>query len=278
MAWFKKNVNKPKIPLTKEIWVVCPRCRRYFLKDEWRKNHFICASCNYHGRMPVHERIDSLIDAGTFKELFSSISYSDPLLFADGTGTYREKVEGVIKKTGETEGITFGSGSLDAHLVILGVMDFAFMGGSIGTGTGERIVRACDLAIAEKLPLIICNSSGGARMQEGILSLMSIAKIVGAIGRVKAAGVPYISVITDPTMGGCSISTASLGDLVIAEPGVLYGFAGRRVIENTIHQKLPEDFQTAEYMLQHGFIDRIVARQDMKFFISKMLDYLKWRG
>ena len=157
--------------------------------------------------------------------------------------------------------------------VMLGVMDFAFMGGSLGTGTGERICRAAEQAIAERRPLIICSASGGARMHEGILSLMQMAKTSAAIGRLKDAGLPYISVLTDPTTGGVSASYAMLGDINITEPGALIGFAGRRVIENTIHQKLPDDFQTAEYLLAHGFIDKIVPRKELKAFIVKMLHY-----
>ena len=273
MSWYSAIDSRPHIPSTKEIWEICPRCRTYTLKADWCVTGYVCPSCGYHGRMPVKKRIELLIDAGTFIELFTDVSYSDHLDFSDGSESYKAKVEKAIRKTGRNEAVTFGRGELYGRQVLLGVFDFTFMGGSIGTGTGERIVRACDEAIKRRTPLIICNASGGARMQEGILSLMSIAKIAAAIGRVKEATVPYISIITDPTMGGCSISTASLGDIVIAEPGVLYGFAGRRVIENTIRQKLPPDFQTAEYMLAHGFIDKIVERKNMKRVVSKLLGY-----
>ena len=166
-----------------------------------------------------------------------------------------------------------GTATMGGVPVMVGVMDFAFMGGSLGTGTGERIARACEQAIAEKRPLIICSASGGARMHEGILSLMQMVKTSAAVGRVKEAGLPYISVLTDPTTGGVSASFAMLGDINITEPKTLIGFAGRRVIENTIHQKLPPDFQSAEYLLAHGFIDKIVERAELKNFIVKMLKY-----
>ena len=166
-----------------------------------------------------------------------------------------------------------GTATMGGIPVMLGVMDFSFMGGSLGTGTGERIARACEQAIAERRPLVICSASGGARMHEGILSLMQMAKTSAAVGRLKEAGLPYISVLTDPTTGGVSASFAMLGDLNITEPKALIGFAGRRVIENTIHQKLPPDFQSAEYLKTHGFIDKIVARKDLKPFIVKMLGY-----
>ena len=162
---------------------------------------------------------------------------------------------------------------MDGIPVMLGAMDFAFMGGSLGTGTGERIARACEQAIAERRPLVLCSASGGARMHEGILSLMQMAKTSAAVGRLKEAGLPYISVLTDPTTGGVSASYAMLGDINITEPKALIGFAGRRVIENTIHQKLPPDFQSAEYLLAHGFIDKIVERKELKAFIVKMLGY-----
>ena len=206
------------------------------------------------------------------------MSYSDHLAFHDATGSYKAKIDAVIAKSGETESVVMGAAALDGIPVMLGVMDFSFMGGSLGTGTGERIARACEQAIAERRPLVICSASGGARMHEGILSLMQMAKTSAAIARVKEAGLPFISVLTDPTTGGVSASFAMLGDLNITEPKALIGFAGRRVIANTIHQKLPPDFQTAEYLLAHGFIDKIVERKDLKAFIAKMLRLFGFAG
>ena len=272
MGWFE-NAEKVKIPSAKELWAVCPKCKSHFETARWNKNGSICPKCNYHGRLSARERISQIADEGSFKELFRAVSYSDHLEFRDATGSYSDKVKAVIAKTGETESIVMGTCELDSHPVMLGVMDFAFMGGSLGTGTGERIVRACEQAIAERRPLILFSASGGARMHEGILSLMQMAKTSAAIGRLKEAGLPYISVLTDPTTGGVSASYAMLGDINITEPKALIGFAGRRVIENTIRQKLPDDFQSAEYLEKHGFIDRIVQRGELKKFISKMLNY-----
>ena len=272
MGWFEKG-EKAKIPATKELWAVCPKCKSHFEKARWKKSGCICPKCNYHGRLTARERIAQIADKGTFSELFRCVSYSDHLEFRDATGSYKDKVESAIAKTGETESIVMGSCNLDSHPVMLGVMDFAFMGGSLGTGTGERIVRACEQAIAERRPLIIFSASGGARMHEGILSLMQMAKTSAAIGKLKEAGLPFVSVLTDPTTGGVSASYAMLGDINISEPKALIGFAGRRVIENTIRQKLPDDFQSAEYLEKHGFIDRIVQRSELKKFISKMLNY-----
>jgi acetyl-CoA carboxylase carboxyl transferase subunit beta len=272
MSWFEKK-DKPKIPPAKALWAICPKCQSHFEKSVWAKNESICPKCNYHGRLSARERIQLVSDKGSFKELFSAVSYSDHLEFRDASGTYRDKVEAAIAKTGETESIVMGACKIGGHKVMLGVMDFSFMGGSLGTGAGERIVRATEQAIAERRPLVIFSASGGARMHEGILSLMQMAKTSAAIGRLKESGLPYISVLTDPTTGGVSASYAMLGDINITEPRSLIGFAGRRVIENTIHQKLPDDFQSAEYLEKHGFIDKIVERKQLKKFIAKMLNY-----
>ncbi len=273
MGWFEKKAEKAKIPPAQALWQVCPRCRSYVAKDEWKANNCICPACGYHGRLGARARIAQLADEGTFVEVFREVSYSDHLDFHDATGPYKTKVESTIAKTGERESVVMGTAEMGGVPVMLGVMDFSFMGGSLGTGTGERIARACEQAIAERRPLVICSASGGARMHEGILSLMQMAKTSAAVGRVKEAGLPYISVLTDPTTGGVSASFAMLGDINIIEPKALIGFAGRRVIENTIHQKLPPDFQTAEYLLAHGFIDKIVPRAELKTFIVKMLRY-----
>ena len=273
MAWFKKPETAAKIPPAKALWQVCPRCKSYIAKDEWKANNAICPECNYHGRLGARSRIAQLADAGTFAEVFREVSYSDHLDFHDASGAYKAKIDATIAKGGETESVVMGTAALDGIPVMLGVMDFAFMGGSLGTGTGERIARACEQAIAERRPLVLCSASGGARMHEGILSLMQMAKTSAAIAKLKEAGLPYISVLTDPTTGGVSASYAMLGDINVTEPRALIGFAGRRVIENTIHQKLPDDFPSAEYLESHGFIDRIVERKDLKAFIAKMLWY-----
>ena len=273
MAWFAAKAEKPKIPPAKALWAICPKCKSHFEKSVWKDANCICPKCGYHGRLSARERIAQTADAGTFKETFRAVSYSDHLKFHDATGPYKAKVEATIAKSGETESVVMGTCEIGGHKAMLGVMDFAFMGGSLGTGTGERIARACEQAIAERRPLVIFSASGGARMHEGILSLMQMAKTSAAIARLKEAGLPYISVLTDPTTGGVSASYAMLGDINVTEPKALIGFAGRRVIENTIHQKLPADFQSAEYLEAHGFIDRIVHRSEMKGFIAKMLEY-----
>lgn len=273
MGWFEKKEEVPQIPSAKALWAICPKCMSHMAKATWKANGGICPKCNYHGRLSARERIAQMADEGTFAEEFREISYSDHLEFHDATGDYKSKVEATIAKTGETESIVMGTCEIDSHKVMLGVMDFAFMGGSLGTGTGERIARACEKARKERRPLVLFSASGGARMHEGILSLMQMAKTSAAIGLLKEDGLPFISVLTDPTTGGVSASYAMLGDINITEPRALIGFAGRRVIENTIHQKLPADFQSAEYLEKHGFIDKIVERKDMKAFIAKMLNY-----
>ena len=278
MSWYEPKTDKPKIPPTKALWAVCPKCRSHFDKAVWKENGSICPKCNYHGRLSARERIAQIADAGTFREAFREVSYSDHLSFHDATGAYRDKVEATIAKSGETESVVVGACEIGGHPAMLGVMDFSFMGGSLGTGTGERIVRACEQAIAERRPLVLFSASGGARMHEGILSLMQMAKTYAAIARLKEAGLPYISVLTDPTTGGVSASYAMLGDVNLTEPRALIGFAGRRVIENTIHQKLPDDFQSAEYLEKHGFIDRIVERRELKGFIAKLLGYFGCAG
>ena len=273
MGWFEVKADKPKIPPAKALWAICPKCKSHMTKETWKANNAICPKCNYHGRLSARERIAQVADEGTFAEVFRAVSYSDHLQFHDATGDYKSKVEATIAKSGETESVVMGTCDIEGHKAMLGVMDFAFMGGSLGTGTGERTARACEQAIVERRPLILFCASGGARMHEGILSLMQMTKTSAAIGRLKDAGLPYISVCTDPTTGGVSASYAMLGDINITEPKALIGFAGRRVIENTIHQKLPADFQTSEYLEKHGFIDKIVERKDMKHFLAKMLGF-----
>lgn len=273
MGWFVANKDKASIPPAKSLWAVCPKCMSHFTKIAWKQNDSVCPKCSYHGRLSARERIARMADEGTFAELFRDISYLDHLKFEDATGSYKDKVESAIKKTGETESVVIGTCTIGGYKAMLGVMDFSFMGGSLGTGTGERITLAIEKAIEERRALVLFSASGGARMHEGILSLMQMAKTCAAIAKLKEAKLPFISVLTDPTTGGVSASYAMVGDINITEPKALIGFAGRRVIENTIHQKLPDDFQSAEYLEKHGFIDRIVERSEMKNFVAKMLGY-----
>ena len=273
MSWFEKPAEAPVRVPTEAIWAVCPSCKAYIAKEAWREADKVCPRCNHHARLSCRERVALLTDQGSFKEINAGVSFNDPLKFSDSSGLYAEKAKATVAKTGEGESVLTGTAAIEKIPVVLGVMDFKFLGGSLGSGTGERICLAAEKAIALKCPLIIVSASGGARMHEGIVSLMQMAKTCAAIARVKEAGLPYISILTDPTTGGVSASYAMVGDLNIAEPKALIGFAGRRVIEQTIKQKLPDDFQTAEYTLAHGFIDRIVPRKEMRAFLAKVLRY-----
>lgn len=274
MGWFKKSRRINTVPAEKEeLWTVCPSCKAHIFKEEWGKNIDVCPKCNFHDKITYQKRLELLIDQGTFKELYAYVTTSDPLKFADAKGSYAVKAEDAKAKTGMNESVITGRGRISGISVIIAIMDFRFLGGSLGSGTGEKILLASDYALRHKLPYIIVSASGGARMQEGIISLMQMAKTCAGIARLHKARIPYISVLTHPTTGGVSASYAMMGDINITEPGVLIGFAGRRVIEETIKQKLPDDFQTAEYVLQHGFIDQIVNRKDMKDFLHKVLQY-----
>lgn len=273
MAWFEPKAAEAAIPATETIWAVCPSCNSYVSREVWQAACKVCPRCNYHERLPAHERIALLSDPGSFVEINAEVSVSDPLKFKDASGAYADKAQKAITRTGAGEAVVTGRAKMDSIGVVLAVMDFKFLGGSLGSGTGERIWLATEEAIKRKMPLIIVSASGGARMHEGIVSLMQMAKTCAAIAQLKKAGLPYISVLTDPTTGGVSASYAMVGDLNIAEPRALIGFAGRRVIEQTIKQELPDDFQTAEYTQAHGFIDHIVPRSELKAFLVKVLQY-----
>jgi acetyl-CoA carboxylase carboxyl transferase subunit beta len=273
MSWFEKPAEAPARVPTEAVWAVCPSCKAYIAKEAWRAADKVCPRCNYHERLSCRERVALLADAGSFAELNAGVGFNDPLAFSDSSGAYAEKARATAAKTGLGESVLTGTAAIEKIPVVLGVMDFKFLGGSLGSGTGERILLAAEKAIERACPFIIVSASGGARMHEGIVSLMQMAKTCAAVARVKAAGLPYLSILTDPTTGGVSASYAMVGDLNIAEPRALIGFAGRRVIEQTIKQKLPDDFQTAEYTLAHGFVDRIVPRKEMKAFLANILRY-----
>jgi acetyl-CoA carboxylase carboxyl transferase subunit beta len=272
MPWFIKS-NKAKKSLKEDIWNKCPGCNAHVFKQDWQNNQNVCPKCNYHSRLNAYERIGATLDTGTFKEINEFITPADPLGFVDGKGSYVTRVDEARAKTKLNEAIVTGTGAIEGIEVVIGVMDFRFLGGSLGSGTGEKILRAANLAYEEDLPLIIFSASGGARMHEGTLSLMQMAKTCAAIARLDDKKLPYISVMTDPTTGGVSASFAMVGDVNLSEPGALIGFAGRRVIEQTIKQKLPADFQTAEYMENHGFVDAIIHRKDMKQTLGRILSY-----
>lgn len=274
MGWFTKSKDEKKKPKIREdLWIKCPKCNKHIFKEDWHNSHNVCSNCNFHAKLTAYERIGITLDTGTFKELNESIYPADPLDFVDGGGSYKDKVNSAREKTGLNESIVTGVGKIDDRAVVIGVMDFRFLGGSLGSGTGEKILQAANYAYDHRFPLIIFSASGGARMHEGILSLMQMAKTCAAIARINTRNLPYLSVLTDPTTGGVSASYAMVGDINIAEPGALIGFAGRRVIEQTIKQKLPDDFQTVEYLLEHGFIDCIAQRSEIKKVISKILSF-----
>jgi acetyl-CoA carboxylase carboxyl transferase subunit beta len=254
-------------------WVRCPECDRILFSREVIRNLSVCPECGYHFRIGSRRRIEITADPGSFDELFGNLSTADPLSFMDNK-SYGQRIEDARQKSGNSEAVTVGEAVIVNHPVILSVMDFDFMGGSMGSVVGEKVTRAIEEAISRSVPIVSFAASGGARMQEGLISLMQMAKTAGAAARMREKRLPFISVLTDPTTGGVAASFGMLGDIGIAEPGALIGFAGRRVIEQTINQTPPENFQKAEQLLRHGMIDMIVERKQMRATIGRLLDYL----
>lgn len=250
------------------MWVKCERCNEIIFNKELNKNYKVCQKCGFHFRAPAYERIAMTLDEGTFKEIDAGMMPVNPYKLAE----YEEKLKNARKKSGINESVVIGEGTLQGFPVVIAVMDANFMMASMGTVAGEKITRAIELASESQKPLIIFSASGGARMQEAILSLMQMAKTVAALDKLEKAGQLYISILTDPTTGGVSASFSALGDIIIAEPGALIGFAGQRVIEQTIRQKLPEGFQRAEFLKSHGFVDMIVPRTELKSTLAKILE------
>ena len=248
-------------------WVKCDNCKEILYKEELHQNLSVCPNCGKHFRLSSRRRIKQIADEGTFQEIGKDIMTKDPLEFEG----YLKKVESLREKTKIDEAVKCGICEIEGEKAVLAVMDGNFLMGSMGSSVGERITLAIETAIEKKLPIIIFCVSGGARMQEGIVSLMQMAKTSAALAKLDEAGLLYISVLTDPTTGGVTASFASLGDIILAEPKALIGFAGPRVIEQTIKQKLPEGFQSSEFLLEHGFIDKIVERKDMKSTIAQLL-------
>ena len=276
MGWFtkaKETAAKSESLKKEDIWIQCPSCKAHIYKEEWEKNLKVCDRCSFHERLTWKERADVLLDGGTFQELSAKVSWNDPLKFSDAKGPYCEKAAETCEKTGMKEAVVTGSGKIKGLKVAVAIMDFRFLGGSLASGTGEKILQAAMFAVKHRLPYIIISASGGARMHEGIVSLMQMPKTCAALAQLREANLPYISIMTDPTTGGVSASFAMVGDIHIAEPRALIGFAGRRVIEETIKQKLPDDFQTAKYLVDHGFVDMIVHRKDMKNMLFNILKY-----
>ncbi|MEK7285696.1 MAG: acetyl-CoA carboxylase, carboxyltransferase subunit beta [Nitrospirota bacterium] len=279
MAWFKKEKkdeeSEPTSLKTKSsegLWVKCNNCREIIYRKELERRGKVCPKCQYHFPISLKERIAMVVDEGSFKEIEQNLAPEDPLSFKD-TAKYKDRLKVYQEKTGQKDAIVIGTGEIQDRQVVFGFMNFAFMGGSMGSVVGEKLARAAEYAMSHKTPLIFFSASGGARMQEGTLSLMQMAKSSAALARLQMAGVPYISVLTDPTFGGVTASFAMLGDIILAEPKALIGFAGQRVIEKTIKQQLPPGFQRAEFLLEHGMIDRIVERSQLRETLARLLSF-----
>lgn len=281
MNWLSDFV-RPKLKkiTTKEIadnlWVKCPECGQMLFNKELEKNNFVCPACDHHLRMPLDKRFDLLFDKGEYKLVTLPRLQEDPLNFKDSK-KYTDRLKNYRKITGNNDAIKVAQGEIGGITCVIAAIDFSFMGGSMGTAVGEGIVKAGEIAARGNYPLITIAASGGARMQEGILSLMQMARTSAAVNMVKEKGLPFISILTDPTTGGVSASFAMLGDIHIAERGCVIGFAGARVIEQTIREKLPEGFQRAEYLKEHGMVDIVVRRQELKDELVKVLSILLHR-
>ncbi len=274
MGFFKKrsvdDLGEKKKDMPEGLWTKCPSCNESLFEDALTKNLRVCTHCSYHFTISSGERIVSLVDEGSFQEMDAKLDSVNALGFKG----YLDKVKAYQKKTGLGEAVVTGRGKIEDIAVLLAIMDFRFLGASMGSVVGEKITRAIEAATAEKKPVIVFSASGGARMHEGILSLMQMAKTSGALARHAEARLPFISVLTHPTTGGVTASYATLGDLIIAEPKCMIGFAGPRVVKETTHADLPPGFQTAEFMLQHGLVDMIVDRKDMRSTLAKVLRYM----
>ncbi len=253
-----------------KLWVKCYNCNSQLLKKDVEENLDVCPKCNYHFRINARTRINQLFDEGTFEELYDNITTADPLNFSD-TDTYKNRIRQAKAKTNLNEAVICGVGEINGNKAAVAVMDFEFMGGSMGSVVGEKVTRAMEEALKRKIPMIAVTASGGARMQESILSLMQMAKTSCAVARLNEAGILYITVLTEPTFGGVTASFATLGDIIIAEQDARIGFAGRRVIEQTIKQNLPADFQTANYLMKYGQVDIISSRNELKSTIAKLI-------
>lgn len=275
MAWFKRSEKNIKGDSHRNmpdgLWTKAPNGNVIY-KKELEDNLYTDPDSGHHFRVGNKEYIEILFDKGTFKETNKKVRSTDPLEFSD-TKPYTERLAAAYKKTDSADAMTTGHGQIDGKKVSFACMNFDFIGGSMGSVVGEKFVRATNYAIKHKCPLIVISTSGGARMQEAVISLMQMAKTSVALAKLEEAGLPYISILTDPTTGGVSASFAMLGDVIISEPGALIGFAGPRVVEQTIKRKLPDGFQTAEFLLEHGFVDMIVHRKEMKEQLSKILDW-----
>ena len=275
MAWFKKSKEiktEKKVKIPEGLWIKCDSCKEIIYKKEIEKNLQVCPKCNYHFRISARERINYIIDDGSFGELDSDLTSTDPLHFKDKV-SYMDRLDEYRQKSDLSEAVIYGDASINMRPVALAIMDFSFWGGSMGSVVGEKITRAAERALEKRVPLITVSASGGARMQEGMFSLMQMAKVSAAVSRLKDSDILYLSILADPTFGGVTASFAMLGDVIIAEPKSLIGFAGQRVIEQTIKQQLPENFQRAEFLLDHGMIDLVVERRELKNTIYKLIEH-----
>ena len=257
-----------------DAWTKCPSCESQIFNKQLERNLRVCPTCSHHFRMSIGERIDLLLDEGSFVERDAGLRSGDPLHFHDQK-RYPDRLEAATIKTGLREAAVWGTGRLGGHAVAIGLFDFRFMGGSMGSVVGEKIARCFEAALTERIPAIVVSASGGARMQEGTLSLLQLAKTTAPLARMDTAGVPFISVLTDPTTGGVLASFASLGDVIVAEPRALIGFAGARVASGTVGEELPAGFQSSEFLLEHGFVDLVVPRSDLRATLSSLLHVLR---
>jgi acetyl-CoA carboxylase carboxyl transferase subunit beta len=277
MAWFKKQKEIPEGPRRAKsvegMWLKCNHCREIVYRKEVDRNNKVCPKCEYHFPISVSDRIALLTDLGSFREWDAGLEPMDPLNFSD-TRSYRDRLKAQQEKTGRKDALVIGEAMVNERRIALAVFDFSFMGGSMGSVVGEKFCRGAERAQAARLPFVVVTTSGGARMQEGMLSLMQMARTSAAIAKLGEARVPYICVLADPTFGGVTASLAMLGDVIIAEPKALIGFAGPRVIEQTIKQQLPDEFQRAEFLRDHGMIDMIVPRKHLKEALSTVLSHL----
>jgi acetyl-CoA carboxylase carboxyl transferase subunit beta len=278
MAWFKKE-RKPRtservrLEIPADAWEKCDQCGHIDIRDRFVRALNVCPNCGHHRRIGAQEYIDLLVDEGSWHEVDAGLRSGDPLEFE----SYKERLEAAVRKAGPLEAVRTGYGRLDGMAINLGVMDFAFMGGSMGSVVGEKIARLVRRSIDRKVPLIIVSASGGARMQEGVLSLMQMAKTSVVLAELARAGIPFVSIVTNPTTGGVSASYAMQGDVILAEPGAVVGFAGPRVIKQTIGQDLPEGFQTAEFLLEHGMVDAVVPRSELRDLTAQLLRHMAGR-
>ena len=274
MDWFRRSKSGIQTAESRDtpedLWVKCENCKEVVYKNDWKEALLVCPACGHHHRLTGRAYLDVLLDEDSFHELDANVAPADPLNFT-AKKKYRDSVLAAQKSTGEKCGVVGGTGTILGHTVSVAVMDFRFMGGSMGSAEGEKIARALARAYERKIPAVVVSASGGARMHEGTLSLMQMAKTSALIGRLRQAGIPYISIMTNPTTGGVTASFAMLGDVNIAEPGALIGFAGERVIRETIRQALPDGFQRAEFLVKKGFLDAVVPRKDMREWVGNML-------